>query len=226
MNNPLLSNDPKTQNKVFTDWGLDPNGNNELGTLFSKYAAYLHPETSKELGWLSDYAGPKMRSLIEHLVSQMNDPNELNADYQGFQQGAYENAGKEGGLLANQLRGAGYGQGASGGAIQGAYNQAAQAGNQFRSQQMSPQQRLQRLMSSLQAINGASMPGLQVQQSLFSPLEQRHEANQSEVGSGSAFTPFLNAVGSYIGGGGLGGGFGGSGQTPKTYNRPGSFMNQ
>ena len=111
----LTSHDPNYQNRIYTDYGFDPRGNNEIGTEFSKGAMALYPEFARELDWMSSYQGPQQRALIEDLVRQLNDPGAQRADYNQYAQGAYENAAQSGNLLANQLRGAGYGSGATGG---------------------------------------------------------------------------------------------------------------
>jgi hypothetical protein len=197
--NYLLSNDPNEQNRVYTNYGFDPRGNNEMGTMFHKYGAALHPETAREVQWLVDYLGPQSRALVERLVSSLNDPQAMEAETRGFANKAYEDAGRGSSLLGMQLRSQGYGDGALGGATQGFYQDAARSTNQYRQQQMSPQAKLQRLMASLSGMQNVGMPGLQTQQSLFGPIEERHRQNRSEAGSGSLLGGVLGTLGGLTG---------------------------
>jgi hypothetical protein len=195
--------DPAHRNRLFTDYGFDPRGNNEIGTEFSLGAQALYPEFSHELDWMANYQGPQQRSLIESLINSLNDPGAQQADYNQYAHGAYEDAANSGNLLSNQLRGMGYGSGATGGAVTGQYQNAQRGVNQFRAQQMSPQARLQRLMASMQALQSNSNPAINTTMGFFNPVEQRHQQNQSEVGSGSAWNSIMQGVGMFAGQGGF-----------------------
>lgn len=196
--------------------GWDPSGNNVLGDAFRNQAAWLNPEAMQEIAWLTNYFGPQSRSLIEQYVTAMNDPGALAAQREGNANMSYEAAGQGGNLLANSLRGQGYGEGVTSGAQMGLFQGAQKNVNQYNTQQMSPEARLQRLMGSMQALqSGTTMPAQRTQQSMFAPLEQRHQQNQSEQGSGSWLNGIMGTLGGIAGQGGFGGLFGGQRQQPQ-----------
>jgi hypothetical protein len=134
------------------------------------------PAAKDEQDWLANFSGPQQRSLIEALVRSMNDPANLEADARGFGNASWEQAGKGADALGVQLRGAGFGSGAVGGATAGLYGNAQKNINNYRTQMMSPQQKLQRLMASLQALQGASTPATDM---LYRAADKQNQQPQS-----------------------------------------------
>ena len=138
--------------------GINPADYGAPQQAIDKMAMWNIPEAKNEQDWLANFSGPQQRSLIEALVRSMNDPANLEADARGFGNASWEQAGKGADALGVQLRGAGFGSGAVGGATAGLYGNAQKNINNYRTQMMSPQQKLQRLMASLQALQGVGTP--------------------------------------------------------------------
>lgn len=215
---------PEDRNKyLFSQHGFDPHGNNELGTMYQQYAAALYPQVGADLNFMGELAG-KRRDAIMGLIGDLG-PAGLKADAAAYGAGADENAAKASRQAALSGKASGLGDGFVAGQQAGAYGQAASDKNAYLAQQQSPGARIQRASALLQAMEGGfNSPALGLQQSLFGPIEQRHQQNQSEVGSGSFMNTVAQVAGMYTGmGGGIGGSPGGTTRQPDyEYGAPGA----
>jgi len=165
--------------------GGDPRGNNELGAMYNRYAAGLYPSVGRRLDFQASL-DPLYENAILGFANDMG-PQGVQADIAQQQAGIMENAAgaaRQTGLLT---RAAGLGDGFQAGQTAGIVGQGAQQANAYAAQQNSPQMRLQRAQALLRVLQQGQSDNwaLDTQQGLFGPIEQRHQQNQKEVGSGS-----------------------------------------
>jgi hypothetical protein len=180
--------------RLFTDYGLDPRGNNELGTMMQQWGARLYPIVGQELEFLSQMA-PLRQQAILGLIDSMG-PDAVDADIAAFGAGADENAAKASKQASMANKAQGLGDGYQEGQNAGIAGKAASEKNAYRQQQLSPAAKIQRAAMLIQAMQGAGNPqAFNMAMGLFGPIEQRHRQNQSEVGSGSAW----NSIGGMLG---------------------------
>lgn len=210
--------------KIASGNGIDPNGNNVTGDIFPRVAAGLAPAVFSDMSWLKNWLTPERQRAIQDYVTNILNPANLRAQMGAFNNSQNQQAAESGGGAAQMLRGLGYGDGAQSGAIQGASTQAQRNIASNYQQQNSPEAGLNRLMAAIQAMaQGAQSPSLAIEQQMYPILEQRHQQNQSEVGSGSWLSGIASVAGQLAGAGafGPGGGLGrGSRTSTPVYNSP------
>ena len=185
---------PEARNDyLFRQRGFDPQGNNELGTMYQQYAAALYPQVASGINFMGELQ-PRRQQAIRGLLNDLG-PTGMNSGMTAYASGADENAAQAARQSALAAHSSGLGDGFAAGQQAGAYNQAAAQKNAYRAQVQSPEARVQRAAAILQAIEqGSYNPALQMQMGFFGPIEQRHQQNNAEMGSGSFLQPFLNAV--------------------------------
>jgi hypothetical protein len=205
---------------IFTQYSFDPRGNNELGTMFQQYGAGLYGDAARRFGFASSLQ-PQWEQSVMGLLGQMT-PEAVNTDIANYSAGAQENAAEAARNAAMFGSATGVGDGTVAGQQAGGFNKAAAQSNAYRAQQNSPEARLQRFSAIMQAINaGSGNPFFQQQMGLFGPIEQRHQQNRSEIGSGSMAGTLGTLAGMYMGQpGAFSGLFGGGGGGGQAWNNP------
>jgi hypothetical protein len=188
----------------FASLGLDVNGNNEVGRMLQNLSAGAYGNAVSRQGFNNGLEGQYQSAFQRLLNSFTEDPNALS---KRASENIYANNAR--GMQQAGAAGQGLGQGLQQGNLNGmglnASRQASQADQMYRD----PQRQQQNLSSILQAITQgqSSNPALDTIFKSFAPIEQRHQQNQSEIGSGSAWNQIGGVVGglaSAYGGGGFG----------------------
>jgi len=188
----------------FASLGLDVDGNNEVGRMLQNLSAGAYGNAVSRQGFNNGLEGQYQSAFQRLLNSFTEDPNALS---KRASENIYANNAR--GMQQAGAAGQGLGQGLQQGNLNGmglnASRQASQADQMYRD----PQRQQQNLSSILQAITQgqSSNPALDTIFKSFAPIEQRHQQNQSEIGSGSAWNQIAPIIAMGVdayGGGGFG----------------------
>jgi hypothetical protein len=178
----------------------DRNGNNEIGTYLKNFAAFQYPQIARELGFQGELQ-PGYENTIKRLLMLMSSGG-MDAAKNRDRQSAMSNASamqRQGNFAA---RSQGMGQEIQEGMALDSRNRLNENLNGIDQKYNDPMFRAQAPMQAMGIYQNALGQGPAMQRliSMFAPVEQRHQQNKSEVGSGSAFAPFVQAAMSYFGG--------------------------
>lgn len=223
-----MNYDPTSKSSTtdaFRSFGMDPNGNNEAwGAAIQRLFPGVFQQAVKgqQFGAGLQQQGQDAISRLLHLFSQQGQNTQL----QGMQRGNTEQAAQGAHQASLTNRSMGLGDGFQAGTTNQMFGQANRMNNDLSREYASPEHHMQLLQNLLGAVNmGQQNPAMDELYRMGSVFEQRHAANQQEMGSGS----FLRQAAPYIGAalpyltGGMGGGMPqgfSQGGNPYQYNKP------
>lgn len=210
----LDPNKDQRNQTLFKNFGMDPNGNNEIGAWLRRLAQGSGYQAAQGIGFQNQLE-PQRQGAISALVNSAN-PSNMVAQAQASGQGLVNQGSQYGQQSANNLAHLGLGAGAQAGAMQQSANQGQMGANNLLYQANSPQAQQMALQSLLAAISQAPGAGLNQLLQMFGPIETRQQANYAQHQNGG-----LAGIGGILGSvlpgiGGLGSIFGHGGQ--QTFN--------
>jgi hypothetical protein len=197
MNDILSSNSALSKQgsqDAYRRMGFDPNGNNEVWGSLRRLFPSIFEEAASNAAFGSHLNGAK-QSGIERLIALLNPANQQ-AQMQGIQRGNTERAAQGARQASLMNRAQGLGDGFQAGTTNAMFGAANRQNNDVAREYASPEHAIQGLQALLRAISyGQQNPEMEELYRMGGVLEQRHQQNQGELGSGS----FLRQASPYIG---------------------------
>ncbi|AIE86991.1 hypothetical protein [Fimbriimonas ginsengisoli] len=199
--NPLTS--PKGVEQQYKQFGFDPRGNNEASGSLMRFLPDYFEQAASNAEFGKRLNGQR-QSAISALLNSLS-PASQQSQMLGLQRGNTEQAANAARQANMMNRSYGLGDGFQAGTTAGAFGQADRMNNDIAREYASPQHQRSALQALLQAIGyGQENPQLDQIAHIGQILEQRHQANQAEMGSGSFLSALAPIAGAYLGG--MGGG--------------------
>lgn len=199
----LLNADKKKRNQaLFGQFGMDPNGNNEVGAWARRIAQPLGYNAASRVAFMNQLE-PQRQAVMSSYINSLMPENIYSqaAAMRNRLQGGVAGQGQD---LAHMLELQGLGAGAQAGAYLHAQNQATDAANQYLMALASPEGRQQSYANLMNAYNQAQDLNLENLYNTGNFIEQRYQQNQADR-KGSGLGGILGTIGGLAGmAGGLG----------------------
>jgi hypothetical protein len=217
--NPATATNRFSNKQANADWykslGMDQGGDNEIGAIYRRLIPGLAEQAFSGQALRSELE-PQRQGAVRSLVA-LGDPSNMVANARAGGGRVQSDALASGRLNASRLGQLGAGMGTQWGAVADAQNQGVEQSNNMLANAYDPQNQAKALIGQLQAIQQAGGDPLEILMQMFSPLEQRSNANKQDKAKGglSGLGGILGSVlpgmnfSSLLGGGS--GGLGGSG---------------
>lgn len=184
------------RSSLFTRFGMDPKGNNEVGAWVRAIAQGLGYNTANRTSFLTGLEDQR-QAAINDAIAQAS-PENMYANANEAKARLLANAGEEGAANASLLRTYGLGQGAQAGAALQARNNAIRQGNDYLTYLGSPEGRDSMTRSRLNAIGYAENTGLDPLLNAGSFIEARHARNSAEKAAGG-MGGLMGTIGQFAG---------------------------
>jgi hypothetical protein len=190
----------ENQSNLFSQYGLDQHGNNELGTMFQRFGTYQYGPAASRMAFNANQEGRYQQELAAILDRLQNRNYAVQGQRAGNRMTA--NYGRAQALADQSARAMGLGQGAQLGAAQGLSQRAARDAAAAEESWLDPRRKDADMLQAMQVLSQAlqSNPYLEQMMAMFAPVEQRYQQNareQSQEGFGGLTGGILgNLVGS------------------------------
>lgn len=174
------------QSNLYTQYGFDRGGNNELGPAFRAFGAYQYGPAASRMAYNANLEGGYQKTLDGILKRLTNNAGHYATQGQRGANRLSAMYGRAQGLADQSARAQGLGTGTQLGASQGLSQNAARAASAAEEKWLDPRRKTEDMMQAAALMEQAmqSNPYLAQMMQLFAPIEQRHQQNQSERGNG------------------------------------------
>lgn len=188
----------ENRTKLFTEYGFDPKGNNELITAAGRIGMGMYPMLASRTGHANEME-PGRQAMLSRFI-QANSPGGKQRKLEAFSRGVASQTAGDLSKTNNYLRGIGAGSGLMSGAALDASNRDAMAVNDFGGYLQSSEHDFNELLPLLQAYAQAQNIDLDDFLSLMGITEQNSQFRQQNAGSGSILSGIAPVLGAAAGG--------------------------
>lgn len=180
--NVLDPNKATRNESLYTKFGMDPNGNNEIGAWVRRLAQVSGEQAAQGLTFRNSLE-PERQGAIRAGITAANPANMVeSAKARGED---YQRQGTEGGMrTAQALTMGGYGEGAAAGALAAGANAGTKAANAELFRAYSPEEQQKAYATILNYVAQATGMGLEELLKMFGLIETRSRQNQTDKQAG------------------------------------------
>jgi len=193
LNGLLESDKTKRDQNLFKSFGMDANGNNEVGAWARRLAQVLGYNSASRVAYMNSLE-PQRQAQISSYIQSLQ-PENIYSNAEAYRNRATTGGMDQGQALAALMAQQGLGAGAQAGAMLKAQNQATQSGNSYLTNAMSAQGRQNAMQAVQQGYNLSRDMGLNELYETGGFIENRSRQNLADKSQGG----LMGSLGSLVG---------------------------